>query len=161
MSLYLSPELKAYYMADFDYLLKEERDLYWQLDAGIQEVLVAINENPGLQSLYSKLFQADKDGFIEPISYLRLAFIPELEKKVQNVYIELIQALDGREAQVTISLEDGMENRIFKADSPMGCKNNPEYFRIKHFYIELRSDQEEWHRQFWDLLDEKLAALMP
>lgn len=161
MSVYLDPELKAYYMADFNYLLQEEKDLYWQLDAGIKACLIAINQNPGLQTLYSKLFQADKDGFIDPISYLRLAFVPDLEKPVQQICIELIHALDGRDAQVNVSPEDGLENRIYKADSPMGCKNNPDYFRVKHFYIELRSEQEELHRRFWQMLEEKLLALTP
>ncbi len=159
MSIYLNPELKAYYMADFDYLLNSVEDDFWKIDSGLTELLVRINQNEGLQTLYSKKIQDVKTDFLNPISYLRLAFVPDLEKPVQQICIELIQALDGREAQVNVSPEDGLENRIYKADSPMGCKNNPDYFKVKHFYIELRSEQEELHHRFWQMLEEKLLAL--
>ena len=52
--LYLTDELKQYYMTDFEQLLAYKKSDFWDIDHGLADVLVKINDSPNLQTIYSK-----------------------------------------------------------------------------------------------------------
>jgi len=156
--MYLTSELKAYYQADFQAVLNFEGTDYWKLDTGLASSLTSINSQQGIQTLYSRFHS--KIGIEESISYLRLAYHQDWKSAVQQICIQLIQELDGREAEVIVEESVPMPNKVFEGEeAPIGCLNNPDYFAVAHYYIAIRSDRLEYHKRFWTLLEERLTTI--
>ena len=50
--LYLSDELKQYYMTDFEKLLTYKKSDFWDIDDGLINILVKINNSQNVQTIY-------------------------------------------------------------------------------------------------------------
>ena len=90
MKLYLTPETKAYYMAEFKKAI-ECTDKDWDLDKGLKEILIAINKNPNVQTILSKRsedLERDNSSFIE------FVFTRSIEPKLQSIF-ELFEKFFG------------------------------------------------------------------
>jgi hypothetical protein len=88
-SIYLNSRLKKKYMDDFmNRVLPFDGTEAWKLDRGLADILVSINKNSNIQTIYSK-----KDSFISPgflhESYLEFCYTPEIELKVQGSHSRL------------------------------------------------------------------------
>lgn len=156
---YLDAAGKAYYLRDMETLINFP-DPYWAIEPELFRPLKTINAHPQLQSLYSRHYgQKAKEMGSEAISYLRLAYFPEKEKELTRLFIRLIKELDGRDSIVTVSQEAGIPNANYRegTDSPLGCLNNPDYFRVTHFYVSLESKDLEKHHLFWEFLERELG----
>ena len=52
-------------------------------------------------------------------------------------------------------------NPNYRSDdtSGLGCRNNPDYFKVMHFYISLNSDDTDHHDFFWKKLGFGLSTI--
>ncbi len=156
--MYLTPEKKTYYQRSLQESLLE-LDVRWQPDPGLPEILERINAFPQWQSLYSKYYQANSGDFSEE-SYLRIAFLPEAEKELGGKLMEIYRQLNGPDSPVELLLDPGSDN-LNPGQYPevrQAAVNDPDYFRVRHFFISLRSSNQELHRNFWEILMEKLGV---
>ena len=53
---YLTRELKEYYITDFQKLLSFKDSEFWDIDEGLIDILIQINANTNVQTLYSKRY---------------------------------------------------------------------------------------------------------
>jgi hypothetical protein len=136
---YLTPNKKNTYMKDFNTNVLTSNDEYWGLDNGLKDILVCINENPLVQTLYSKNYN-DADS----ISYLMLA----IDKKYQKRLNSIIQTLDENLPYFSSEIRQPIRFNN-KVTIPMGCNTNIDYFNITVFYLKCESLDIKDHKQFW------------
>ncbi len=161
---YLTDELKDYYSQDFQKLLDYNESDFWNIDEEIKEDLKLINSNSCIQTLYSKKFTHANDSIsTEPTSYLEITFKKGIESKLLTVLTEIKNSLTSHFSVVTLDEADPCDNANYKADSKisLGCVTNPDYFRVKHFRIEIESSEMMHHDLFWNFLGSKLSSFFP
>jgi hypothetical protein len=149
---YLTDELKTYYMSDFRNLLSFKGSEFWDIDEGLETLLEKINDLTNFQSLYSKMFKLDVENFAtEGISYLDLAYRKEARDQLLQILNQVKDATSCNGSQVSIFECHSSDNANFRSESKLqiGCINNPDYFRIKHFKITIKSLNIECHDLFW------------
>lgn len=154
---YLTPELKEYYMNDFNNNVLKCEDEFWDLDEGLQDILININKSDKIQTLYSRRFNGDlgedgdndvsmlwillsKDGDNEKFS----KFINECEDTIQ--YFEFFYCPPEY-------LKQKMDEGII-----MGCMQDEKYFNSGAIMIKMCGDIDE-HDIFWGLIEKYLPNL--
>ncbi len=162
MEIYLTPELKAYYMDDFNNNDLKEIDPFWKLDDGIKDYLISINNNPNIQTLFSK-----KKQFYKPSSendcYIEFCYSQKIE---QHIFKTLIPELnktynyDGDERLYYI-FEFPKENIVYseKTASRLGCKNNKDFFRVNHIKLTFESWNTKRHDEFWEEIKNRFSII--
>jgi hypothetical protein len=156
-SPYLDSTLKEYYRKDWKEVLKCE-DSSWVLDDQlVAEICTEINTHPNFATLYSKRFQFSNGEFsVDKKSYLQLAYSKSVQVSLKH-FLERMKLSHNQENSLTISFSTDYNYRnanSIKKDSRLGCRNNPDYFKVKHVIIELESENEEDHLAFWKKLRE-------
>jgi|CXWL01.1.fsa_nt_gi hypothetical protein len=149
---YLTKELKKYYMSDFENLLSFKGSDFWDIDDGLENILRQINSNNDVQTLYSKRYKPNPDYLTtQTDSYLEIAFTKEFESELISRLTNLKASFTCKNASLSISEGNTGENVNATTESKLllGCKTNPDYFRIKHVKIELDSARLECHDIFW------------
>jgi hypothetical protein len=158
---YLSKKSKLKYQIAFEELLSYNDSDFWDLDEGLQEILIGINKNENIQTLYSKKCSNFNQFGADHISYLQLAYSKNVEFLLYNA-LENIQ---------TIMKTRGLKSTILKegpADNPNGgpnseitlaCSKDPDYFRINSFTIEIEGGNFSDHVEFFQLLNQKLQSV--
>ena len=160
---FLNVERKAYYQKDLEEKVLTFRDAYWQFDEELTELIRFINQHTGLQTLYSRSYSPGRSGLdLNPVSYLKIAFSPEMRLPLGRALVMVHDALNGPESPVEVNEEAPQENLNYRLDKSgrMGCLDDPDYFRIWHFYISIRSEKVEAHQQFWSLLQRRFSELL-
>jgi hypothetical protein len=158
--LYLDEDKKSYYMLDFKNLLAYNGSDFWDIDNDLSNLLININQNKNLQTLYSKRFEIKNDSFgVTRKSYLKVAYTKAIEEKLYNSLLK-IQETFGDEAILEAQLPE-KENSNTSGVKTFGiaCIDDIEYFNIHVFKIELESYEIASHEEFWKLLENKLSNL--
>lgn len=158
---YLNQERKSYYMEDFKNLLSYNDSDFWAIDNDtLRNILININQNENLQTLYSKSLDSDANSYLVSCnSYLVVAYAKEVKEKLNKSLVE-IQDFFGGEAIVEVELPQ-KENPNTKGAKLFGiaCIDDIGYFNIHCFKIELKSKNIASHKKFWQLLEKSLSTL--
>ncbi len=162
---YLTEKRKKWYMKDFYSLLKVERD-FWKIDNSIlKEILIEINENPNIQTLYSKY--SDKNNPDDKSSYLTFAYTKKVElilfRNVIPHFIDFYNLKSSSNKSIcNYDFFAPKENLNFDINSPkfgIKCTDDKNYFRINHIRLNLESYSSQTHKDFWDELKLKFSDL--
>jgi hypothetical protein len=158
---YLTTSLKAKYREDFHVLTNYMGSEFWDLDEGLLDLLSSINELECLQTLYSKRHTSFREFALERKSYLQITFRKEKEVELFNVLNNICLVLQNEDSEIEILKEPPSHNSNYKGDSkiPLGCLNDPDYFRLYSYTISITSNLESDHERFFGLLKEKLSML--
>lgn len=166
--IYLTSELKAKYMEDFETNVLNCCDEFWDLDDGLTETLSQINSNQNIQTLYSKKLVAPESGAwsSQTDSYLKFAFSEEVELEI------LREVIPNCFEKFTSSIEESYciyqycfptVNSNYSIDDSksikLGCVDDEDYFKINHIRIELNSHNQSIHEEFWEYLKSNLSRL--
>ncbi len=160
--IYLTPELKSYYINDFNSVITLSTD-FWGIDNGLKDVLININKSSAIQTLYSKKHDFHKTSF-EYESYLIIAYKKEVELELFRFVIpEFLILFNTNEYQkFSYSFELPVLNSNYRNGEShfnIGCINNEKYFFVNNIKFELISDNEIIHNTFWKHLETKLFIL--
>src|SRR5690554_673097 len=132
--IFLTPQLKDYYMKDFNNLLKMKEE-FWELDNEfLKEKLIKINSNPNIQTLYSKYGIQGPDDLE---SYIEIAF-------TQNIELEIFRSILPNLIYTYSSISMDLSNCYYRYSTPrvnrnysigddkrgIGCLDDKDYFRI-------------------------------
>jgi len=79
LDIYLDKAKKKNYMDYFHALLNCKLE-FWQLDFGLQDILIHINANEYVQTLYSRKYGLN--GFNGDDSYLKFCYSQEIELQI-------------------------------------------------------------------------------
>lgn len=157
--LYLTDELKQYYMTDFRQLLAYKKSDFWDIDDGLADVLVKINDSPNLQTIYSKKLTPKQDSFgTLRNSYLYLIYRKTIKKKLLSSLQEIARSFKD---EITIEERAPKANPQKSNDKlkGIGCIDNQNYFNVNHLKIELISFDIKEHERFFKELENKLSKL--
>jgi hypothetical protein len=161
-SLYLTEITKEFYLDDFKSLIAFKENDYWKLDDGLDSVLQKINGATDFQTLFSKKYKFT-DGYFasEPKSYLDIAFTQKVKRRLHSLLLSFQEEIENQEAKLSFQLCEPADNVLFSDNPPynIGCFNNSDYCRIKHFHIELESSNENMHNHFFEMLGNLLERL--
>ena len=148
---YLDAELKDYYMQDFQKLLLYEGN-FWKLDKGTKDILIAINKQQWIQTLYSQKCNPN-----DPCkSYLVFAYTKNSEPYIKSVLPKFIDKFNALIPSFTYYFFPPQENFNFKEDrtddSKPACVRDKNYFKINHIQLtlDLIGSAENIHDDFWN-----------
>ncbi|MDY0142022.1 MAG: hypothetical protein RBR97_09020 [Bacteroidales bacterium] len=160
--IYLNQELKAKYMADFENVLKVTNES-WKLSEKIRQYLIKINENPKIQTLYSK-FPEGKHELDHNESYLKFAYSKDIELKL---FREFLPVFVGKYNQ----LKNSTFNYMFrephinpnydgeKSEIDIACLNDPDYNMVNNIRLVLKCSSKNIHDEFWEFVTGKLSEI--
>ncbi len=159
--IHLTPQLKAYYMKDFtENVLACDND--WKLDQDLADLLVEINRNSNVQTLYSKRYNQQK-RFADDESYIMFAYTEQVEQKLFKRIIPEItskhcfsEGFDETACYYTFTYPVS-ESENLESGIGLGCTNDKDYFNISRIRIYLISHDIEKHKEFWGDVTEMLA----
>ncbi len=144
---YLTAEKKIDYMNDFnEHVLKSTAE-YWRLDSGLAEILININSNQLVQTLYSKNYNK-----VQKVSYLMIAIDKDYQKKLDFIVKIMDNTLNG----FIYGVEEPTEfenNEVVE----MGCNTNINHFNISVFCLWCNSTKIKDHKEFWSFLHKNLV----
>lgn len=170
---YLTPIIKEYYMKDFNENVLMCDDKYWGLDKGLRDILININKNKNVQTIYSMRFYDGK--LIDPMDECgidsALTFIISeivFSKLAHTVFPLLDNTFNG----LMIRSRDPYFQRKRRPSDPpvnpppnesalkMGASSDENYFNnATMFTIVLSSHNIKKHDKFWECLDRYLSNL--
>jgi len=161
--IYLDKAKKKNYMDYFRALLNCKLE-FWQLDLGLQDILIQINANECLQTLYSK--KHGLNDLYDEDSYLKFCYYKEVELQLFRFILpDLISSYNCRPDTALyydFSFPKVNENCMEDANKlGLGCTDDKDYFYINHLAIYLKSPDLEIHNNFWKDLEVKLSNLKP
>lgn len=146
-SNYLSPELKNYYLLDFEQVLVID-DSFWGIQNDfLKSCLQKINTSNSIQTLYSRIKKIDISDDEE--SYLVLGFTKDIKENLQRNLEKFVGTFKNCNA-ITLDLMPPSKNlNTGPEELKSGAIHNKEYFNIHHFRITCLSNKYEVHEQFW------------
>jgi hypothetical protein len=163
---YLTKKRKEYYLDDFNKLIKTDNPT-WKIDSEeLKEILININSNEFIQTLYSKQL-GSKEEIDDDESYLEFTFAKKIElkifRKVISYFIEFYNQDSTNFQSISFydySLPKDNPN-YFKDSNKIGlkCTDDNNYFKINHLRITLKSSYPKIHKDFWSDLNNKLIDL--
>ena len=153
---YLTPNLKKYYLLDFEQVVLI-KDAFWGIpEVFLKEVLTVINASENIQSLYSKLkYENDPE---DEESYLVIAYSKKIEVQLQEKLTTYAATFPNH----TISIEHlspSQNLNIGPTDYQIGAIHNKNYFNIHHFRITFLSDTYTNHLEFWITMKDLLVNI--
>jgi hypothetical protein len=156
--LYLTRERKEQYMLDFEKVLAISNDEFWDIDNGIKEILIRINSDENYQTLYSKKYTIEDGDFnLGGHSYLEITTTQKSWRKLLEIFKEVKSVLVDKKVTVKIEELSPQDNPCLNINSriEIGCKVDPDYFRIKHMRISIETSELRFHDLFWDTISSK------
>ena len=156
--IYLTKELKDFYLKDFEQSLTTDDD-FWKIEKSIKDYLININKNNRLQTLYSKNGQ---NNFFND-SYLTFCYTSDLEQMLLKVCIPKILSKFNNLSKSCCFYEFSYprKNENYNPDRSLGfsCTDNENHFKINHIKIILKSRDKKIHSDFWICLTEELINI--
>lgn len=165
---YLTKERKKWYLEDFKNLLKIDNPI-WKIDSNeLKEILIKINSNEYIQTLYSKEADSKKEiGDIE--SYLEFAYNSNIELKL---FREIISYFIGKynsndaqfESTCNFEFKPPQENPNLKLSQyqiGLKCTDDINYFKINRIRLTINSYNPNICKEFWIDLISKLMDIKP
>ena len=147
----LTPELKAYYMADFVENVLPCKDEFWKLDDGLADLLTRINKSNNIQTLYSRrrTYANDKNN----VSSLWILVSENVKNSKIRIFVdECNKKLADFQC---VPVEDIVQN--LKPEIPMNCMTDSNYFNNGAVMISVKSPVQHNHEVFWKLLEKHLT----
>lgn len=162
-SIYLDNRLKEKYMDDFiNRVLPFNESEAWKLDEGVAEILISVNRNPNVQTLYSKKDSFASPGFLHE-SYLEFCYTPEIELKLFREVIPAFNYDFNKEFNSLFYYQFSYprENPNVQEHGRCGlaCVDDKDYFRINTIRLSLESPIKLNHENFWKRAGESLSHL--
>ena len=147
--MYLTPELKAYYQKDFTENVLPCTDKNWKLHKDLGDLLIQINKNDNIQTIYSK--KSDRSA---EASYLYFSANKVGEKQLIELAIKLTNQVKDSYFMIMPPNNKGFgDERVV-----MGCNTNKDFFNVKVFAFQVDSKNLKDHKQFWNILKESLVV---
>jgi len=161
-NIYLTPSLKKYYTDDFNRLLTF-KDKVWGLDRGLKEILLKINQNQNVQTLYSKFNQLNKTEE-NNLSYIEFCYVSDVEldlfRNVIPFFISKYNNLTDVNCYYLFQQQTLNDNFIENAPKTgIACLDDNHYFFINTIGVYLKSDNKKAHKVFWVDIENKLSDL--
>lgn len=130
--MYLTPELKSYYLKELEAVEQLPEGDFWALDNGTHKALAAINAHSDYQTIYSKRFAYPSDGTLPLFynSYIDIAFSERAQLELQNTLDRIASEFHPQSRSVKLLHP---ETNSIDEHSDIGCRANPDYFRIFSF----------------------------
>lgn len=162
-SIYLNAPLKQKYMDDFiNHVLPFAGPEAWKLDNGLGEILLSINGNSNIQSIYSK-----KDSFVSPgflhESYLEFCYTSEVELKLFREVIPSFNYDFNKEFNslfyYQFSYPRENPNMEEHGGLGLGCTDDRDYFKVNTVRLSLESPIRLNHENFWKRAGDSLSGL--
>lgn len=164
--IYLSKDMKKKYMEDFiKNVLHYDKDDIWKLDAGLEEILVSINKNPYIQSLYSRKDSFAQIDFLHE-SYIELCYSRYVELRLFREIIPSFNYDFNKDFQSVFYYQFNYPrpNPNYSqrsVPSGLGCLEDENYFRINTLRLTLESPIKSIHEKFWTRIKNSLSVLIP
>ena len=164
-NMYLTKVKKDWYMKDFRILLKSNKD-FWKMDnEKLKAILIKINGNTNIQTLYSKHLDTNLNS--NNNSYLEFSYTLKVELELFRFVIpHFIDTYNLNsnygESVCNYNFYFPKENPNFKDNSikfGINCIDNKNYFKINHIRINLENYNPKMHIEFWNDLKLKLSEL--
>ena len=153
---YLTPELKAKYMVDFNENVLTCTDEYWGLDNGLKDLLITINSNPNIQTLYSR--KCNCNGIDGYDSYLWFLFSKDIDFDRINRFAT--RCASKHNIFTFEYLDDAGEyiEPSYKIPN-MGCVYDKSYLQngIHIFYMQSKNIKK--HNMFWNDIKDFFTTL--
>ncbi|MDH4472272.1 MAG: hypothetical protein QE487_06670 [Fluviicola sp.] len=167
MDKYLTPELKAYYMNDFNEKVVPFSEESWKLDDGVLEYLQTINRNPLIQTLYSKKYNINKSVNNDSESYLMFTYARELEDKLFKVFLSQTTSAfsygDDSKCYFTFTYPEIEEEEEDDEEDDnrvnIGCVRDGNYFNINRIWVHFVDYGPNSHVRFWEFVSKELCEL--
>lgn len=161
--IYLTKRLKQRYMNDFINNVLQFEKPAWRLDQGLDEILISVNNNPLIQSVYSR-----KDSFTE-VEYLHESYVELCYSRIieLKIFREIIPSFNYdfiKEPNSVFYYQFSYprQNPNYKADSEpvgLGCIDDEDYFKINTIRLTLESPIKTIHEKFWLRINEVFSKI--
>lgn len=161
---YLTPELKEYYMNDFNNNVLPCTDEYWGLDKGTRDILININKSNNIQTIYSrKLCNYEPDTIYDVVrecSFICFLITEKIVNDINNI-VNLFETkyeffdFNINAPRKFISGYDGMPVDVAKMASMYDYK----YFNTDVFQFIIESSELKDHEEFWKDISKYLTNL--
>ena len=161
MDKFLTPERKSYYMNDFQNKVLVYHEDFWKLDDGLPDLLIRINANPKIQTLYSQKYSSGKMTNTGT-SYLQFTYTEEIEGKLFKEQLPQIMSSFNydEDIQCYYSFEyPQKESDCDEVKIQLGCVKDPDYFDINVIDLHFRCFDPNEHNRFWEDITERLSSL--
>jgi hypothetical protein len=159
--LYLTEQLKSYYMNDFNELSKLDAE-FWSINNELKNILININHNESIQTLYSKIPDFSKPSLCSE-SYLEIAYVKEIELQLFRTIIPqfliLFNTDEYQKFSYSFFFPRSNANHTGNNRFNIGCITNKNYFNINTIKFELVADENSIHNNFWKKLEMNLSVL--
>ena len=147
----LTPQLKAYYMADFIQNVLPCKDEFWKLDEGLANLLTRINMSDNIQTLYSRRRTYVNDR--NRVSMLWVLISKDVKNSTLNSFIrECKEKLADFQCTPVTDIMQNLNPTI-----PMNCMTDSEYFKNGAIMIAVNSPVQHNHEVFWKLIEKHLV----
>jgi hypothetical protein len=147
--MYLTPELKAYYMQDFNENVLNCQDDFWKLDDNLRDLFIKINKNKNVQTLYSRRMNTTTDPNDVSMLYILYSAKTPLKrlKAFQKEIFKSVPSFRGGYRNVNADLDMNIK---------MGCMNDKDYFKNGALMLTMKSQDLNEHKLFWDIIEKHL-----
>ena len=149
-------------MDDFNTKVLTCTDDFWGISSGLKDILIAINENPKVQSLYSH--KETSDEWIPKPSYIVLAFTQDIELTIFREIIPYFQTCFNADNDCRFNylysypiVKDKVKETNGAND--LASLTDKEYWRINNIRFELTSNAKDINDKFWRDIQTKLSEL--
>jgi hypothetical protein len=147
--MYLTPELKAYYMQDFNDNVLTCTDDFWKLDDNLRELLIKINKSQNVQTLYSRRMNSTEDP--NKVSMLYIIYSVKTPIKVFKAFKKEIRKVPSFRGGYVFKLNVDMDMSV-----KMGCMNDKNYFKHGVLMLTMKSEDLKEHELFWNIIEKHL-----
>jgi hypothetical protein len=161
-NIFLSPDLKKYYMDDFTKNVLTCTDEFWGISNDIKDILIKVNENQKVQSIYSHK-QTFNDWGMKP-SYIDIAFTQDIELTIFRDIIPYFQACyntdDHNKFNYYYSYPKSDEDVKEKnGTNDLASRTDKDYWKINNIRFELTTNSKDVDDKFWQDIQAKFAGL--
>lgn len=158
---FLTAEKKVYYMNDFNNNVIPCNDKFWEISPSLKSILIKINENPKIQSLYSH--RKDFTDSLSDDSSLTITYTKDLHTKLNDSILPEIKDQFNKDGQELVStfFRGPIEKKPAMASE--GCKlasrTDPNYWKINHLRIDIKTNDQSIDDEFWTTLQNTLFEI--
>ncbi len=148
----LTPELKQYYMQDFNDNVLTCTDNFWKIDDRLKDLLIKINKNKNVQTLYSRRRNDANDTNVGSFLWIHIA--PSVSDDKVNKFIRECKANIAMFAINYCEYKHLVQNLDMSVK--MNCINDKQYYKNGAIIIEMISPEQVDHDKFWSIIEKHL-----
>lgn len=160
--IFLNQELKKYYMDDFIKNVLTCTHEFWEISEGLRDILIALNENSKIQSLYSH--KPKFDGWDMKSSYIDIAFTQDIELTIFRDIIPYFQTCYNKDSDNRFNyfysypkIKDNVKEK--KDTNNLASLIDKDYWKINRIRFEMNTNSKDIDDNFWRDVQTKLSEL--